>query len=82
MLQMRARQGPANKRIILTTSQSGLSAPPGEFIEIEASRLEGAGQRLVLTVAQEHVDDVLTAALAMGWSVVSVNRVLGGGRLR
>ena len=72
--------GAANKRIILTASQRGLSAPPGEFIEIEASRVEGAGQRLALTVAQEHVDDVLNAALAMGWSVVSVHRVLGGGR--
>lgn len=70
----------ASKRIILTTTQGGLSAPPGEFIEIEASRVEGTGQRLVLTVAQEDVDDVLKTALAMGWSVVSVNRVLGGGR--
>jgi ABC-type multidrug transport system ATPase subunit len=69
----------ASKRIILTTTQGGLSSPPGEFIEIEASRTEGAGQRLVLAVAQEDVDDVLKAALAMGWSVVSVNRVLGGG---
>jgi ABC-2 type transport system ATP-binding protein len=71
--------GPSSKRIILKTTQGGLSVPPGEFIEIEASRAEEAGQRLVLTVAQEDVDDVLKAALAMGWSVVSVNRVLGGG---
>ena len=70
----------ASRRITLTATQGDLSAPPGEFIEIEASRVEGAGQRLVLTVAQEHVDDVLKAALAMGWSVVSVNRVFSGGR--
>jgi ABC-2 type transport system ATP-binding protein len=70
----------ASKRIVLTTSQRGLSAPPGDSIEIEASRPEGPGQRLVLSVAQEHVDDVLSAALAMGWSVVSVNRALRRGR--
>jgi ABC-type multidrug transport system ATPase subunit len=68
----------ATTRIILTTSQSELSAPPGEFIEIESSRLEEAGQRVVLTVAQKDVNNVLTAALAMGWSVMSVNRVRGG----
>ena len=59
-----------SKRIVLTTSQSGLPAPPGTFI----ARPAWTGQRLVLTVADEHVDDVLKAALSMGWSVASVHR--------
>jgi ABC-2 type transport system ATP-binding protein len=70
----------ASKRIVLTTSQSRLPAPPGTFIEKETARPEWAGQRLVLTVAEEHVDDVLKAALSMGWSVASVNRSPGRGR--
>jgi ABC-type multidrug transport system ATPase subunit len=70
----------ASKRIVLTTSQSRLPAPPGTFIEKETARSEWAGQRLVLTVAEEHVDDVLKAALSMGWSVASVNRSPGRGR--
>jgi ABC-2 type transport system ATP-binding protein len=72
--------GARSKRIVLTTSRGRIPTPPGAFIEDGTAGPEWAGRRLVLKVPDEQVDEVLKAALSMGWSVASVNRSPDRGR--
>jgi ABC-2 type transport system ATP-binding protein len=65
-----------NKRIVLTTAQERPPALPGRFDEVESFQTDGSPKRLVLIVPNGEADDVLRAALTLGWSVESVGRAL------
>jgi ABC-2 type transport system ATP-binding protein len=58
------------KRIVLTTSRALPSNPLGQFSGVV--RFEESDGRASLIVSQAHTDELLSAALALGWSVESV----------
>lgn len=65
-----------NKRIVLTTAQDRSPAFLREFDGVESFRTDLSPKRLVLVVSKGRADDLLRAALTLGWSVESVSRAL------